>query len=497
MQLRRLVEPALVVVTMSALAAGGIAWLTGSRVAADWCWIAGTTVAVVPAVVWMLAALRGGRLGVDLIAVLSLIGTLQVREYLAGALIAVMLAGGRALDAGATRRASHDLRALLERAPRFARRRAGSEVSLIPLAEVVIDDRLVVGPGEVVPVDGRIVDTVAVLDESALTGEPLQVERGVGELVRSGVVNAGNVFELTATATAENSTYAGIVRLAAQAGADNAPIVRLADRYAAWFLPFTLLLAGAAWWTSGSAVRAVAVLVVATPCPLLLAAPVAIPDHVMGRHASARQHVPHRPGRDTHAQCSGVGPHPDGVARAGQSHEHPVEPGMHRNPGVGPVGQRQRHRTVAVGQIVDLGGPIRRQQGAIETDLDRVVGLHQIAALRDRPGCHRADPGHLRIDQPALSIQHSQLCCRRAEFGSVTDECEQVAGQVLRPGHPSEYQRIDLLVEQRRTRGRVRGRQISPGVLQVGLGGIVSPGRQERRRRVATARHEGRRHAPS
>src|SRR5271165_2984146 len=276
MQLRRLVEPALVVVTMSALAAGGIAWLTGWRTVADGCWIAGTAVAVVPAVVWMLAALRGGRLGVDLIAVLSLIGTLLVHEYLAGALIAVMLAGGRALDAGATRRASHDLRALLERAPRFARRRAGSEVSVIPLAEVAIDDRLVVGPGEVVPVDGRIVDTVAVLDESALTGEPLQVERGVGEPVRSGVVNAGNAFELRATATAENSTYAGIVRLAAQAGAANAPIVRLADRYAAWFLPLALLLAGAAWWASGSAVRAVAVLVVATPCPLLLAAPVAI-----------------------------------------------------------------------------------------------------------------------------------------------------------------------------------------------------------------------------
>ncbi len=293
MPLRRLVEPALVVVTMSALAAGGIAWLTGSHVVADWCWIAGTSVAVVPAVVWMLAALRGGRLGVDLIAVLSLIGTLQVHEYLAGALIAVMLAGGRALDAGATRRASHDLRALLERAPRFARRRTGSEVSEIPLAEVVIDDRLVVGPGEVVPVDGRIVDTVAVLDESALTGEPLQVERGVGEPVRSGVLNAGNVFELTATATAENSTYAGIVRLAAQAGADNAPIVRLADRYAAWFLPFTLLLAGAAWWASGSAVRAVAVLVVATPCPLLLAAPVAI---VSGLSRASRQGVVIRSG---------------------------------------------------------------------------------------------------------------------------------------------------------------------------------------------------------
>ncbi len=293
MRLRPLLEPALVVVTVAALAAGGIAWLAGWHTVADWCWIAGTLVAVVPAVVWVLAALRRGRIGVDLIAVLSLVGTLLVGEYVAGALIAVMLAGGRALDAAATRRASHDLRALLEHAPRFARRRIGSEVSVIPLAEVAVDDLLVVGPGEVVPVDGRILDTVAVLDESVLTGEPLQVERGVGEPVRSGVVNAGTAFQLRATATAQDSTYAGIVRLAEQAGTQNAPIVRLADRYAAWFLPVALLFAGGAWWASGSAVRAVAVLVVATPCPLLLAAPVAI---VSGLSRASRQGVVIRSG---------------------------------------------------------------------------------------------------------------------------------------------------------------------------------------------------------
>ncbi|KZS61928.1 MAG: heavy metal translocating P-type ATPase [Mycobacterium pseudokansasii] len=275
-RVRRLTQPALVVSTVGLLAAGGIAWLLGARDLADGCWIAGTVVAVAPASVWVLAALRRGRIGVDVIAVLSLIGTLLVGEYVAGALIAVMLATGRALDAAAERRASRDLRALLERAPRFARRRAGTQVSLVPLAEVAVDDIVLVGPGEVVPVDGRIVDMVAVLDESALTGEPLQVERGIGEAVRSGVVNAGSAFELRATATADESTYAGIVRMAQQAGADNAPIVRLADRYAAWFLPLSLLLAAAAWLASGSAVRAVAVLVVATPCPLLLAAPVAI-----------------------------------------------------------------------------------------------------------------------------------------------------------------------------------------------------------------------------
>lgn len=275
-RLRPLMEPALVVLTLAALAAGVIAWLAGATTIADGCWIAGTLVAVVPAVLWVLIALRKGRLGVDLIAVLSLVGTLLVGEYLAGALIGVMLAGGRALDAAATRRASHDLSALLERAPRFARRRVGDQISVIPIAEVAVDDILVAGPGDVVPVDGRVVDAVAVLDESALTGESVQVERRVGDLVRSGVVNAGGAFELRTTATAADSTYAAIVRLAQQAGAESAPLVRLADRYAAYFLPLALLMAGGAWLASGSAVRAVAVLVVATPCPLLLAAPVAI-----------------------------------------------------------------------------------------------------------------------------------------------------------------------------------------------------------------------------
>ena len=192
------------------------------------------------------------------------------------------------MEAAAERRASHDLRALLEHAPRFARRRVGSAVDVVALEDVAVDDLLVVGPGEVVPVDGCISGAVAVLDESVLTGEPLQVERGVGEPVRSGVVNAGSAFEMRATAAAADSTYAQIVRLAAEAGAENAPVVRLADRYAAWFLPLTLLVAGAAWLASGSPVRAVAVLVVATPCPLLLAAPVAI---VSGLSRASRRGV--------------------------------------------------------------------------------------------------------------------------------------------------------------------------------------------------------------
>ncbi|MEW2620760.1 heavy metal translocating P-type ATPase [Streptomyces sp. NPDC048106] len=269
-------ELLLLAVTAAALIAGGIAWLTGSGGLADLFWGLGTLSAVVPAVGWVVGALRSGKAGVDLIAVLALGGTLAVREYLAGALIALMLATGRTLEAAAQRRASHDLRALLEHAPRSARRRTEGGVTTVPLAEVAAGDLLVVGPGEVVPVDGRVASAAALLDESVLTGEALQVERAREETVRSGVVNAGGAFELRATATEQDSTYAGIVRLARQAGSESAPVVRLADRYAAWFLPLSLAVAGLAWLLSGSAVRAVAVLVVATPCPLLLAAPVAI-----------------------------------------------------------------------------------------------------------------------------------------------------------------------------------------------------------------------------
>ncbi|MFE9028383.1 heavy metal translocating P-type ATPase [Streptomyces iakyrus] len=269
-------EPALLVATPAAVTAGGIAWLAGAGGLADLLWGLGTVSAIVPAVGWVWSALRCGHAGVDVIAVLALGGTLAVGEYLAGALIGLMLATGRTLETAARRRASHDLRALLEHAPRSARRRTVDGVRCVRLAEIAVGDLLVVGPGEVVPVDGTVEDAAAVLDESVLTGEPLHVERSRGTGVRSGVVNAGGAFELRATAAEQDSTYAGIVRLAQQAGAENAPVVRLADRYAAWFLPLSLAVAGLAWLISGSAVRAVAVLVVATPCPLLLAAPVAV-----------------------------------------------------------------------------------------------------------------------------------------------------------------------------------------------------------------------------
>src|SRR6266545_3580932 len=278
----------LLIGSLTGLGAGGVAAWVGAGGAADLVWALTTAVAVVPALGWVIVGVRQRRPGVDLIAVLALVGTLVVDELLAGAVIAVMLASGRALEAHAGTRAERDLKALLAGVPRVVHRHAGGTLTTPPLDEVVPGDLLLVRPGEVVPVDGLVEGGRAVLDESTLTGEPLPVERDAGDVVRSGAVNAGPPFDLRATTTAEASTYAGIVRLVREAQAGSAPFVRLADRYAAWFLPFTLALAGLAWLLSGQLLRAVSVLVVATPCPLLLAAPVAI---VSGLSRAARRGV--------------------------------------------------------------------------------------------------------------------------------------------------------------------------------------------------------------
>lgn len=245
--------------------AGAALRIAGRPDAANLIWAAVTVAALLPAAWSMLRSLWHRHFGVDVIAVLALAGALGVGEYLAGAVIAVMLATGRSLESYAQRRATRDLRALLARAPRTARRRGpDGAIEVVPLDQVAVADRLLVGPGDVVPVDGTV-DEAATLDESVVTGESRLVQRAAGEAVASGVVNAGAGFGMRATKNAAQSTYAGIVRLAQEATARKAPMVRLADRYAAAFVPFTLVLAGLGWLLSGDVVRAVAVLVVATP----------------------------------------------------------------------------------------------------------------------------------------------------------------------------------------------------------------------------------------
>ncbi len=275
-------------VCAAGLAGGGLAHLIGAAAAGNLVWAVTTATAAVPATWWVVQSLRRRQPGVDVIAVLALVGTLLVGEYLAGAVIAVMLASGRALEARASARATRDLHALLARSPHVVHRYVDGQLTTPALDDVVPGDLLMVATGEVVAVDGRVESGTAVLDESTLTGEPLPVDRPQGDAVRSGAVNAGSPFDLRVTTTAAEGTYAGIVRLVREAQADTAPFVRLADRYAAVFLPVTLGIAAVAWWLSGDPVRAVAVLVVATPCPLILAAPVAI---VSGLSRAARRGV--------------------------------------------------------------------------------------------------------------------------------------------------------------------------------------------------------------
>ncbi len=278
----------LLAATLAGLAVGGALTILGLPRPGGASWVATSAMAMAASLWWVVDSLRRSRLGVDVIALLALVGALLIGEYLAGAVIGVMVASGRALEAWAAANARRELRYLVQRAPKTGKRYTGAGVEAIALQQVAVGDLLLVGSGDVVPVDGVITGGPAVLDESALTGEPMPVEHPPGDQVRSGVVNCGDPFDLRVTARETDSTYTAIVRLVQQAEASTAPFVRLADRYAAWFLLATMLVAGGAWAYSGELVRAVAVLVVATPCPLILAAPVAI---VAGLSLAARRGV--------------------------------------------------------------------------------------------------------------------------------------------------------------------------------------------------------------
>lgn len=278
----------LLALALAGLAVGGILWLFGSPDTAEVAWALTTAAVLGPLAFSVFRQLLRGEAGVDVIALLAMAGALLLGEYLAGAVVALMLTGGQGLEAYADARARRELSALLERAPKVVHRYEGAGLVSPPIEEVRRRDLLLVKPGEIVPVDGLVVSEAAVVDESAITGEVRPVTRLEGEQVLSGTVNAGPSFDMRAISSAAESTYAGIIRLVEQAQTSRAPLVRLADRYALYFLPLTLLIAGAAWIWSGDAVRALAVLVVATPCPLILAAPVAI---VSGISVAARRGI--------------------------------------------------------------------------------------------------------------------------------------------------------------------------------------------------------------
>jgi heavy metal translocating P-type ATPase len=251
-------------------------------------WAAATIPVLALLVIEIIVSLRRGDVGLDIVAALSMLAALLFAEYLAAAVVALMYSGGQYLERFAERRARHEMTALLARVPRSAMLYRDGRLEDVDLDVIEPGDRLVIRKGDVVPVDGAVAEGLAVLDQSALTGEPMPVQLKVGDLVLSGSSNAGEAFHLVASHRAAESTYAGIVRLVAAAQRSRAPMARLADRYALVFLAATIVLAGAAWLASADPIRAVAVLVVATPCPLILAVPVAI---MSGLSRAAKQGI--------------------------------------------------------------------------------------------------------------------------------------------------------------------------------------------------------------
>jgi heavy metal translocating P-type ATPase len=275
MSFERVLRWTLVAIAVTGLAAGIVARAVGHSDLADLAWTLSTAPVVAGLAFQIVRDFLAGRFGVDAIALVSMSAALALGQPLAGAVVALMYSGGNVLEDIAVARAEHDLRSLVDRAPREAHRRTGDRIEEVPISEVAIGDRLLVRAGEIIPVDGIVGSTAATIDESALTGEPIPVVKTRGAAILSGSLNAGETFELTVSAAAGESTYAGIVRLVTAAQTAKAPFVRLADRYALIFLPVTLVLAFVAWLISGDLIRSLAVLVAATPCPLILAAPVA------------------------------------------------------------------------------------------------------------------------------------------------------------------------------------------------------------------------------
>ncbi|HSJ42514.1 MAG TPA: HAD-IC family P-type ATPase, partial [Xanthobacteraceae bacterium] len=266
---------------LAGLAAAGLT--TGVAVSlaghGDWArliWTVATLPVLTALLIEIVTSLRRGDVGLDIVAALSMTAALTFGESLAASIVALMYGGGQYLESFAEKAARREMTALLSRVPRTAIRHHDGQLEEVALELLQPGDRLLIRRGDVVPVDGTVVEGVGVLDQSALTGESLPAKVLLGEAVMSGSTNAGEAFDLLATRRAAESTYAGIVRLVEAAQRARAPMSRMADRYALLFLAVTIVLAAAAWALTGDPIRAVSVLVAATPCPLILAVPVAI-----------------------------------------------------------------------------------------------------------------------------------------------------------------------------------------------------------------------------
>jgi heavy metal translocating P-type ATPase len=267
---------ALLVIALLGLASGLGLLVAGQADLATVAWVAGVIPVLAALFVEIVRSLWKGEVGLDIVAALSMSAALLFGETLAAAVVALMYSGGTFLESFAQGRARREMSDLLSRVPRTATRHRNGALEEVPLDDIAPGDLLLIRQGDVAPADGAVESERAMLDQSALTGESMPAPLARGQDVMSGSTNAGEAFDLRVTRRAADSTYAGIVRLVEAAQASKAPMARLADQYSLLFLVVTVALATAAWWFTGDPIRAVAVLVVATPCPLILAVPVAL-----------------------------------------------------------------------------------------------------------------------------------------------------------------------------------------------------------------------------
>lgn len=263
-------------VALFGLVFGGVLHFLGYENIDRLVWLATVVVGAILPILRMLKDLRHKHFGVDVIAIVAIVTSLALGQYLAGVVIVLMLSGGEALEAYALARARKELTALLANVPTIAHKKTGGDLTDIPVDELKVADIFVVKPGEVVPADGLIISGVSDVDESALTGESVPVEKKPGSQIFSGSINQDGALEIQTLRESKESTYEKIIKLVKQASESRAPVVRLADRYSVWFTAATFIIAIAAWQMSHDPIRLLAVLVVATPCPLILATPAAI-----------------------------------------------------------------------------------------------------------------------------------------------------------------------------------------------------------------------------
>ncbi len=253
----------------------GILLLAGDRVITKYLLLIPIVVGLVPLAREMIGSIMRRHFGVDIVALLAIVSATLVGEYLAAVVVLLMLSGGEALERYALRRARKELTSLLNNAPQSAHLKKNGQIVDVDIDAVHVGDVVIIKPGEIIPVDGKVIEGTSEVDESALTGESVLVEKVPHMHVLSGSVNKHSVLEVQAQKPSSESQYAQIIRLVQEAERSKAPFVRLADRYSVWFTIIAITLAVIAWLTSGEIVRAIAVLVVATPCPLILATPIA------------------------------------------------------------------------------------------------------------------------------------------------------------------------------------------------------------------------------